>query len=69
MKHAMKLELQGAGDPALKPIGKGKAAQIQFGTVAHIKMTPLRRWLKRAGTDLWDISEILRQRARARRRP
>jgi hypothetical protein len=59
---------QAFGDQALRPIGKGKAAQIQFGAVSEIKVTPLRRWLKKAGTEIWDFSEIRRQRARARRR-
>jgi hypothetical protein len=59
---------QAFGDPALEPIGKFKAAQIQFGAVSQIKVTPLRRWLKKAGTDIWDVSGIRRQRARAQKR-
>lgn len=55
------------GDPALKPIGKFKAAQTRFGDVSEIKVTPLRRWLKKAGTEIWDISSIRMLRARARR--
>ena len=39
---------------ALTPVGKFKAAQIHFQGVAAITVTPLRRWLKKAGTDLWD---------------
>jgi hypothetical protein len=60
---------QAFGDPTLKPIGKDKAAQIHYGALSEIKVTPLRQWLKKAGTDIWDVSSILRQRARARKRP
>jgi len=56
------------GDPALRPVGKFKAAEIHFGAVSEIRVTPLRRWLKKAGTDIWDVSLIRRQRARARKR-
>ena len=38
----------------LKPAGKFKAAQIQFGNVSEINPKMLRRWLKKAGTEIWD---------------
>ena len=41
-------------EPALKAVGKFKAAQIQFTDVSEIDPEALRRWLKRAGTDIWD---------------
>lgn len=59
---------QSFGDPALKPMGKFKAAQTQFGDVSEIKVAPLGRWLKKAGTEVWDVSSIRRQRARAQKR-
>jgi hypothetical protein len=54
-------------DPALTPIGKFKAAQAHFGAASEIEPAPLRGWLKRAGTQIWDTSAILRKRARALR--
>jgi hypothetical protein len=49
---------QSFGDPALKAAGKFKAAQIQFTTLAQIDRKALRRWLKKAGTDIWDYKAI-----------
>ena len=60
---------QAFGDPALKPVGKSKAAQIQFEDPSEIKVAVLRRWLKKAGTQLWDISSIRAKRARAQDGP
>jgi hypothetical protein len=54
-------------DPALTPIGKFKAAQAHFGAASEIEPAPLRGWLKRAGTEIWDTSALLRKRARALR--
>ena len=45
---------QSFGEPALKAAGKFRAAQIQFTAVSEIDRKALRRWLKRAGTDIWD---------------
>lgn len=59
---------QAFGDPALKPIGKFRAAQTQFGEASEIKITPLRRWLKKARTEIWDVNSIRRPRARAQKR-
>lgn len=59
---------QSFGDPAFKPIGKFKAAQAQFGDADEIKVEPLRQWLKKAGTDLWDMRSIRRLRAAAKKR-
>ena len=56
-------------EPDLKPAGTGgKAAQIQFTDVAQIKNTLLRKWLKRAGTDVFDShGYFLAQRALAKK--
>lgn len=56
---------QAFDDPGLTPIGKFKAAQARFEDAAEIKAAPLRRWLKKAGTALWDIRSIRRRRSRA----
>ena len=55
-------------DPGLQPIGKFRAAQARFGDAAEIKAARLRRWLKKAATELWDVSAIRRRRSRATRR-
>lgn len=57
---------QAFSDPALTPVGKFKAAQIQFEIPSEIKVAPLRRWLEKARTQLWDMSSIRRKRGRAR---
>jgi hypothetical protein len=49
---------QAFGDPALNPVGKFKAAQIRFGSPAEIQLPALRRWLRKAGTELWDFSSL-----------
>ncbi len=56
---------QAFGDPALKPMGKFKAAQIQFEDASEIKVAQLKSWLKKAATELWDISSVRRKRRRA----
>ncbi|HET6204500.1 MAG TPA: DUF1801 domain-containing protein [Planctomycetota bacterium] len=56
---------QALADRALEPIGKFKAAQTRFTEVSQLKTAPLRRWLKKAGTELWDISSVRKQRKRA----
>jgi len=45
---------QSFGEPALKAAGKFRAAQVQFTAVSEIDRKALRRWLKSAGTDIWD---------------
>ena len=59
---------QAFGDLELEPIGKFKAAQARFADVSEIKVAPVRRWLKKAGTEIWDVSAIRRKRARAMKR-
>lgn len=45
---------QSFGDPALKATGKFHAAQILFNAESEIDLKALRRWLKKAGADIWD---------------
>lgn len=45
---------QSFDDPALKAVGKFKAAQIQFTETSQIDQKALRRWLKRSSTEIWD---------------
>ena len=43
-------------EPDLKPVGKFKAAQIQFGDVEEIDKKKLKKWLKKAKTKIWDYA-------------
>jgi hypothetical protein len=49
---------QSFDEPALKAAGKFKAAQIQFTNVSQLDLKALSRWLKKAGTDIWDYRGI-----------
>lgn len=49
---------QSLGEPALTAAGKFRAAQIQFTDVSEIESNALRRWLKKAKTNIWDYSGI-----------
>ena len=51
---------QSFGEPALQPAGKVRAAQIQFTDVSQIDPKALRRWLKSAGTDIWNYHGYFR---------
>jgi uncharacterized protein YdhG (YjbR/CyaY superfamily) len=46
-------------EPALKAAGKFKAAQIQFTAVSQIDPKTLRRWLKKAGKDVWNYRGLI----------
>ena len=49
---------QSFGENNLKAAGKFKAAQIQFTEVSQIDQKGLRRWLKKARTDVWDFKGL-----------
>ena len=59
---------QAFDEPVLEPLGKFRAAQKRFADASEIQLAPLRRWLKKAKTDLWDLTAIRTLRARARRK-
>lgn len=42
-------------EPDLKAVGKFHAAQVQFGDVEEIDKKKLKKWLKKAGKDIWDF--------------
>lgn len=50
-------------EPDLKAVGKFKAAQIQFGDVEEIDRKKLKKWLKKAGKDIWDYAGMRKKRA------
>ena len=49
---------QSFDEPTLKAAGKGRAAQIQFTHASEIVPKILRRWLKKARTDIWDYAGL-----------
>jgi hypothetical protein len=59
---------QSFSEPALKAAGKFQAAQIQFTDVAEIEPKALRRWLRKAGKDIWDYRTDARARPSAKAR-
>jgi hypothetical protein len=52
---------QSFGEPDLTAAGKFRAAQIQFSDVGQNDLEALRRWLRKAGTDIWDSQEALKR--------
>lgn len=54
-------------EPDLKAVGKFKAAQIQFGDVEEIDKKKLKKWLKKAKTNIWDFAGVRKKRARSYR--
>ena len=59
---------QSFDEPALKAAGKFAAAQVQFTDASGIDPKPLRRWLKKTGTILWDYRGYFeKMRAKARK--
>ena len=49
---------QSFNEPALKAAGKFRAAQIQFTEASQIDIKLLRRWLKKARTNIWDYKSL-----------
>jgi hypothetical protein len=45
---------QSFDEPELQVVGKFKAAQIKYADAAQIEVKALRRWLKKARTEIWD---------------
>jgi hypothetical protein len=57
---------QSFDEQVFKPVGKGgKAAQISFANVFEIDTKILRRWLKKAGTMIWDYRKMYKERLAA----
>jgi len=72
-KHRVQLLFwngQSFGDPALTAIGKFHAAQVQYGDADEIDPVAVRRWLRKAATDVWDYrAHFLGQKAKAKAKP
>ena len=52
---------QGFGEKDLKNEGKFKAAEIFYTDVKEIKVTNLKRWLKKSMTIQWDYKNIVKR--------
>jgi len=52
---------QSLDEPALKPVGKYRAAQVQFGGAAEIDSQVVRRWLKKAGANVFDSKSFFQK--------
>lgn len=51
---------QSFDEPDLRPEGKFQAAEIFYADVKEIKVTHLKRWLKKASTIQWDYKNIVK---------
>lgn len=52
---------QGFGEKDLKHEGKFKAAEIFYENVKEVRITHLKRWLKKATTIQWDYKNIVKR--------
>ncbi len=52
---------QAFDEPGLKPIGKYRAAQAIFGAAAGIDPKVIRRWLKKAKSDVFDSKAYFKE--------
>jgi hypothetical protein len=52
---------QAFAEPDLKPVGKYRAAQAVFGDAAEIDPKVIRRWLKKAKSDVFDSKAFFKK--------
>jgi hypothetical protein len=52
---------QAFGEPALKAVGKYRAAQAVFSVAAKIEPTLIRRWLEKSKADVFDASAFFQK--------
>jgi hypothetical protein len=52
---------QAFAEPALKPVGKYRAAQAVFNNAAEVDPKLVRRWLKKARADVFDSKAFFKQ--------
>ena len=64
-KHVLLLFWNGQAfkEPALIAAGKFQAAQIKYTEQAQVDVPALRRWLKKARTEIWDFRGLLKSRS------
>lgn len=59
---------QALDEPGLKAVGKYKAAQVQFGDKSEIDRKKLKKWLKKAGKDIWDFEGMRKRKVAENKR-
>lgn len=52
---------QAFDEPGLKPVGKYRAAQVAFGDAAEIEPQAIRRWLRKAKSDVLDSKAYVKK--------
>lgn len=55
---------QSFDEPGLANEGSFKAAEARYSTAQDIKVTPLRRWLRKSKTIQWDYKNIVKNKGR-----
>ncbi len=55
---------QAFDEPDLTPVGKYRAAQARFAAAAEIRPALVQRWLKKAGTNVFDSRAFFKRRRR-----
>jgi hypothetical protein len=53
---------QSFDEPGLSPEGSFKAAEARYTSASQVKMTPLRRWLRKSKKIQWDYKNIAKRR-------
>ena len=48
-------------EPDLEAVGKFHAAQVRFSSVEEVDKKKLKKWLKKAGKDIWDFEAYRRK--------
>lgn len=54
-------------EPDLEAVGKFKAAQVQFSDAEEVDKKKLKKWLKKAGKDIWDFEGMRKKRRKTNR--
>ena len=52
---------QSFGEPQLKPVGKFRAAEFRFRDFSKLSPSDLRRWIRKAEVDIWDLAKLRRE--------
>ncbi len=58
---------QSFDEPGLDPEGKFQAAQVNYTTLPDVKVTPLRKWLRKSKKIQWDYKNIVKNKGKLSR--
>lgn len=58
---------QSFDEPGLAPEGSFKAAEVRYTDAAQIKVTHVKRWLKKSAVIQWDYKNIVKRKGRLER--